>query len=115
MVRRMKIKWVAPILLTGTLLAGGSAAIAAATSVESGEISEAEAAEIRAKMAERKRGAKEGDRPFRAEIEARIADMQKKLAAKVESGEISEAEAAEIRSKMAERKGKFDSRLNGSN
>ena len=60
MVRRMKIKWVAPILLTGTLLAGGSAAIAAATSVESGEISEAEAAEIRAKMAERKRGAKEG-------------------------------------------------------
>ena len=49
MVRRMKIKWVAPILLTGTLLAGGSAAIAAATSVESGEISEAEAAEIRAK------------------------------------------------------------------
>ena len=60
MVRRMKIKWVAPILLTGTLLAGGSAAIAAATSVESGEISEREAA----------------DRPFRAEIEARIADME---------------------------------------
>ena len=86
-----------------------------AAKVESGEISEAEAAEIRAKMAERKRGAKEGDRPIRAEIEARIADMQKKLAAKVESGEISEAEAAEIRAKMAERKGKFDSRLNGSN
>ena len=145
MIRRPKVKWVAPMVLTGALLAGGSAAIAAdtwndsnqekavdlpiarkaskedmqarraemqerlAAKVESGAISQAEADDIRAKMADRKAKFESGERPSKEDMQARRAEMQERLAAKVESGEISQAEADDIRAKMADRKAKFES------
>ena len=141
------MKWVAPIVLAGVAIAGGSAAIAAApwsndsqikvtegsswskpsdvdiearkaemqerlaNKVESGEITQAEADNIRAKMADRKAKFQRGERPSDVDIEARKAEMQERLANKVESGEITQAEADNIRAKMADRKGKFQQRI----
>ena len=146
MIRSPKAKWIAPLVLTGALLAGGTAAIAAETwnssdedspvelpfrrkaseedmqarkaemqerlaaRVESGDITQAEADDIRAKMAERKAKFERGDRPSKEDMQARKAEMQERLAARVESGEITQAEADDIRAKMADRKAKFEQR-----
>ena len=127
--RNSTMKWVAPIVLAGVVIAGGFAAIAAAPwsnsgtadvkpyvearkaemqqrlarRVESGEITQAEADDIRAKMAEQKAG-RVGQRPSAPDVEARKAEMQQRLERRVESGEITQAEADDIRAKMAERK-----------
>ena len=62
-------------------------------------------------MADRKaKLRKDGPRPSEAEMEARKAEMQERLAARVESGEITQAEADDIRAKMADRKSKFQRR-----
>ena len=100
MIQRPKVKWVAPIVLCGALIAGSSVAIAAATWNDS-----------------------EGDasfdlpltgKPSLEDIEARKAEikaeMQERLAARVESGEITQAEADAIREKMAERRAKLEQR-----
>jgi len=100
MIQRPKVKWVAPIVLCGALIAGSSVAIAAATWSDS-----------------------EGDasfdlpltgKPSLEDIEARKAEikaeMQERLAARVESGEITQAEADAIREKMAERRAKLEQR-----
>ena len=144
--RSSTMKWVAPIVLAGAVMAGGSAAIAAApwssdsqgdvtesssrskparagmdarkaelqerlaNRVESGDITQAEADDIRAKMADRKAKFRPGDRPSEADIEARKAEMQARLASKVESGDIPQAEADDIRAKMADRKAKIRQR-----
>ena len=73
-------KWVAPIVLAGVVIAGGSVAIAAAPWTNSGTADVA------------------------PDVEARKAEMQQRLARRVESGEITQAEADDIRAKMAERK-----------
>ena len=114
MIQRPKVKWVAPIVLCGALIAGSSVAIAAATWSDSeGDASfdlpltgkpslediEARKAEIKAEMQARK-----------AEMQARKAEMQERLAARVESGEITQAEADAIREKMAERRAKLEQR-----
>ena len=96
MIRRPKAKWIAPVVLTGALLAGGTAAIAAGTWNSSDEDSPV-------------------DLPFRPkasqeDMQARKAEMQERLAAKVESGEITQAEADDFRAKMADRKAKFEQR-----
>jgi hypothetical protein len=62
-------------------------------------------------MADRKAKIRPGDRPSEADIEARKAEMQERLASKVESGEITQAEADDIRAKMADRKAKIRQRL----
>ena len=95
MIRRPKVKWVAPIVLTGALLAGGSAAIAADTFNNSDEEKAFDFPTT-------------GKRPSKEDMEARRAEMQEQLAAKVASGAISQAEADDIRAKMSERKAKFD-------
>ena len=95
MIRRPKVKWVAPMVLTGALLAGGSAAIAADTWNDSNQ-------EKVVDLPIDRKASKE-------EMEARRAEMQKRLAAKVESGDISQAEADDIRAKMADRKAKSES------
>jgi len=147
MIQRPKVKWIAPIVLSGALIAGSSVAIAAATwndsdtdasvdlpfrprppradvearkaemqerlaaRVESGEITQAEADDIQAKMVDRKaKLRKDGPRPSEADMEARKAEMQERLAARVESGEITQAEADDIQAKMADRKAKFQKR-----
>jgi Arc/MetJ-type ribon-helix-helix transcriptional regulator len=82
-----------------------------ANRVESGEITQAEADDIRAKMADRKGKFQRGERPSNVDIDARKAEMQERLANRVESGEITQAEADDIRAKMADRKGKFQQRI----
>ena len=62
-------------------------------------------------MADRKAKIRSGDRPARADIEARKAEMQERLASRVESGEITQAEADDIRAKMADRKAKIRQRI----
>jgi Arc/MetJ-type ribon-helix-helix transcriptional regulator len=140
MMRNSTMKWVAPIVLAGVVIAGGSAAIAAApwsndsqgkvtevsywskpskagiearkaemqerlaNRVESGEITQTEADDIRAKMADRKAKIQRGERPAKADMGPRKAEMQERLANRVESGEITQAEADDIRAKMADRK-----------
>ncbi|MFL2986561.1 MAG: hypothetical protein ACJZ57_04890 [Candidatus Poriferisodalaceae bacterium] len=96
MIPRPKVKWIAPLVLTGALLAGGSAAIAAETWNSSDDN-------------------RPVDLPFRRkaseqDMQARKAEMQERLAARVESGEITQAEADDIRAKMADRKAKFEER-----
>ena len=151
MIRRPKAKLIAPLILTGALLAGGTAAIAAETwngsdedspvdvpfrrtaskedmqarkaemqerltaKVESGEITQAEADDIRAKMADRKAKFEQGERPSKEDMQARKAEMQDRVTAKVESGEITQAEADDIRAKMADRKAKFEQRRDAKN
>ena len=107
MIQRPKVKWVAPIVLCGALIAGSSVAIAAATWSDSeGDASfdlpltgKPSLEDIEARKAE-----------IKAEMEARKAEMQERLAARVESGEITQAEADAIREKMAERRAKLDQR-----
>ena len=96
MIRRPKAKWIAPLVLTGTLLAGGTAAIAAETWNSSDEDSPVE-------LPFRRKASEE-------DMQARKAEMQERLAAKVESGDITQAEADDIRAKMADRKAKFEQR-----
>ena len=147
MIRRSTMKWAAPVVFAGVVIAGGSAAIGAAPwnngdqsestdssfqtrpskgdiearraemeqrlagRVESGEITQAEADDIRAKMAERKPKLGNGRQgPSKGDIEARRAEMEQRLARRVESGEITQAEADDIRAKMAERKPKLGNR-----
>jgi len=86
-----------------------------AAKVESGEITQAEADDIRAKMADRKAKFEQGERPSKEDMQARKAEMQERLAAKVESGEITQAEADDIRAKMADRKAKFEQRRDAKN
>jgi hypothetical protein len=97
MIRRPKVKWVAPIVLTGALLAGGSAAIAADTFNNSDEEKVFDFLLT-------------GKRPSKEDVEARRAEMQQRLAAKVASGEITQAEADDIRAKMSDRKTEFEKR-----
>mgnify|MGYP001364165280 FL=1 len=107
MIQRPKVKWIAPIVLCGALIAGSSVAIAAATwndpdgdaSVDLSLTSRASREDLETLKAE-----------VRAEMEARKAEMQERLAARVESGEITQAEAEEIREKMAERRAKLEQR-----
>jgi aminoglycoside phosphotransferase family enzyme len=81
-----------------------------ANRVESGDITQAEADDIRAKIADRKAKIRPGERPSEAAIEARKAEMQERLANRVESGDITQAEADDIRAKIADRKAKFQQR-----
>ena len=103
MIRRPKAKWIAPVVLTGALLAGGTAAIAAETWNSSDEDSPVE-------LPFRRKASEEDMQARKAEMQARKAEMQERLAAKVESGEITQAEADDFRAKMADRKAKFEQR-----
>ncbi len=94
MIRRPNAKWVAPMVLTGALLAGGSAAIAAETWNDSDQ--------------EKVVGLPIARKASKEDMEARRAEMQERLEAKIESGDISQAEADDIRAKMADRKAKFE-------
>ena len=93
MMRNSTIKWVAPIVLAGVAIAGGSAAIAAApwSDDSQGKVTEVSS----------------WSKPSKADIEARKAEMEQRLAGRVESGEITQAEADDIRAKMADRKAKI--------
>ena len=95
--RSSTMKRVAPIVLAGAVIAGGSAAIAAApwSSDSHGDVTESSSR----------------SKPARADIETRKAEMQERLASRVESGEITQAEADDIRSKMADRKAKIRQRI----
>ncbi len=84
------------MVLTGALLASGSAAIAAETWNNSDQDTPVDLP-VRRKASEE-------------EMQARKAEMQERLAARVESGEITQAEADDIRAKMADRKAKFGQR-----
>ena len=97
MMRSSTMKRVAPIVLAGAVIAGGSAAIAAApwSSDSQGDVTESSSR----------------SKPARADIEARKAEMQERLASRVESGEITQAEADDIRAKMADRKAKIRQRI----
>ena len=93
MIRRSTMKWAAPVVLAGAVIAGGSAALVAApwSDNDKGEATEGS---FRPK-------------PAGVDMEARKAEMEQRLAARVESGEITQAEADDIRAKMAEHKPKF--------
>ena len=96
MIQRPKVKWIAPIVLSGALIAGSSVAIAAATWNDSDTDASVDLPF--------------SPRPSEADMEARKAEMQERLAARVESGEITQAEADDIQAKMADRKAKFQKR-----
>ena len=96
MIQRPKVKWVAPIVLCGALIAGSSVAIAAATWSDSDANTAVDLSLATS--------------PSKADMEARKAEMQERLAARVESGEITQAEADDIREKMAKRKAKLQQR-----
>ena len=109
MIQGPKVKWVAPVILCGALIAGSSVAIAAATWNDSeGDASVDFSAA--AKPSQQDIDARKAKKPSKAEMEARKAEMQERLAARVESGEITQLEADEIREKMAERRAKLEQR-----
>ena len=93
MIRRSTMKWAAPVVLAGAVIAGGSAALVAAPWSDNGK-GEATEGSFRPK-------------PAGVDMEARKAEMEQRLASRVDSGEITQAEADDIRAKMAERKPKF--------